>query len=413
VTDKTLEGRAVAFARGGDAIVESREGRVYVPNAVPGDVLRIARTERVHGAELGRIVEVITPSQDRVTAPCRYAVACGGCPMMSATLSLQRQSKRMIVSRALGREVALEHGPADVGYRRRARLAFDARASRLGYRGQRSSSIVDVDACAVLAPDLAAALAALRASLLPELTGKGEIRLARSGEGVVVRVSTDGVLGPGAYAALERMVGEGVLAGASVLAGGATKPAVIGDPRERTRAFDGSLLLGTDGGFSQANDEVNALLVHHARTFARTEGASVLELYAGHGNVTVALAPGARSYTAVELDAEAAAALSQNVADRSLDVRVLARDAALAPKSRVDVVVLDPPRTGAAEAIPTIVAACPSRIVYVSCDPATLARDVRALSAYGYVLRDAVALDMFPHTPHVETVAWMERTTAS
>lgn len=408
-----LEGVALAYARGGDAIVETADGNVFVAHAVPGDHVRITRPKRARGALHASLLAVTRPSLDRVDAPCPYVRTCGGCPLMEGTIALQRATKREVVSKALGHDAPIEHAGDDLGYRVRARLGFDARG-RLGYRRAGSSAVVDVARCVVLAPPLAGALETSREALRPVLAGEGELRLAMGeGERPVMRVVSDVAQPPAVYAALEALVRDGVIAGASVLAGGATKPAVIGDPRERTRAFDGGVLVGTDGGFSQANRAVNARLVELARGFARTQGASVLELYAGHGNLTVALAPGARAYTAVERDPEAAAALGENVAARGLDVRVRAVDAARAPSGAVDVVVLDPPRAGAADAIAGILRAAPSRVVYVSCDPGTLARDVRALVAQGYALREAVALDMFPHTPHVETVAWLERVPAS
>jgi len=411
VKQAVLEGDVVAFARGGDGIVEAAGARIFAPGAVPGDRVRIRTTERIRGALHATSFDLVTPSPDRVAPPCVYASVCGGCPFMSASMALQRETKRGFVSSALGREVSLVSAGGEVGYRRRARLAFDARGRRIGYRGRRSNAVIDVARCLVLSPPLEAALDALRARVSPSLTGRGEIRVAVSSSGrPVVRIDAEAPQTPALYAELESLVSEGAFQGASVLAGGATKPAVIGDPRERTLGYDGGELVGTDGGFSQANDEVNALLVAQTVAYARTAGASVLELYAGHGNLTAALAPGAARYVAVELDTDAAGALRENAKSRGLDVRVLARDASDAPKGGVDVVVLDPPRTGAAEAIAGIVAACPTRIVYVSCAPETLARDVRVLAKAGFALRDAVAFDMFPHTPHVETVALLERT---
>ena len=405
-----LEGNVVAFARGGDGVVEASGARIFAPGVVPGDRVRISTTERIRGALHATSLDVLTPSPERVEAPCAYASVCGGCPFMVASITLQRETKRGFVSSALGRDVPLVTAGDALGYRRRARLAFDARASRLGYRGRRSNAVIDVSRCLVLSPPLEGALEALRARVVRLLSGKGEIRLAVSTNArPVVRIDAEGPQTSALYAALESLVGEGVFLGASVLAGGATKAAIIGDPREHTLAYDGSALVGTDGGFSQANDAVNALLVAQTATYAHTAGASVLELYAGHGNLTIALAEASSRYVAVELAVAAAEALRANTKARGLDVRVLARDASNAPKGGVDVVVLDPPRTGAAEAIAGIIAASPSRIVYVSCDPATLARDVRTLGKAGFALRDAVCFDMFPHTPHVETVALLER----
>jgi 23S rRNA (uracil1939-C5)-methyltransferase len=133
----------------------------------------------------------------------------------------------------------------------------------------------------------------------------------------------------------------------------------------------------------------------------------VLELFAGHGNFSVALAAQASELRAVESDQQAAEACRQNLRERKLGhARVVCDDAARGAQGRthVDVVVLDPPRTGARAALSAIVARRPKRIVYVSCDGATLRRDLGELAASGYRVDAAAAFDMFPQTSHLEAV---------
>ena len=143
---------------------------------------------------------------------------------------------------------------------------------------------------------------------------------------------------------------------------------------------------------------------------AGARGRRVLELYAGHGLLTVGLAREASALRAVERDEAAARACRTNLAARGLDARVHAGDAAAAldESRRLDVLVVDPPRAGLADARAAVVAARVPRVVYLSCDPTTLAGDVRALAEAGYRLRDATAFDLFPHTPHVEALVVLE-----
>jgi 23S rRNA (uracil1939-C5)-methyltransferase len=180
---------------------------------------------------------------------------------------------------------------------------------------------------------------------------------------------------------------------------------VIGDPREVTEGADGEPLVGPAFGFSQANAVVNRALAERVLALAEPEGQRVLELYAGHGNLSVCLAPRARSFVAVEQSEAAASACRDNLARRELNGRVIAADAASGARhGEADVVVLDPPRKGAREALGAIVAARPKRIVYVSCDLATLKRDLGELRSAGFAVREAFAFDMFPQTAHLETV---------
>ncbi len=135
---------------------------------------------------------------------------------------------------------------------------------------------------------------------------------------------------------------------------------------------------------------------------------SALELYAGHGNLTVAIAPRVGTLVAVEQDREAVSAMQQNVADRPIQVKVVCEDAGAYPEGRYDTVILDPPRGGAREPLERL-GRGPKRIVYVSCHPATLGRDVAELATRGFSVKSARGFDLFPQTPHVEALVVLER----
>ncbi len=337
---------------------------------------------------------------------------------MIASLDAQRRWKLRFVADAVGPlavPVAIEGVGAPLGYRRRARMVFrGGRGACLGYRGRRSSVVVDTDDCAVLAPELEAALGAVRRSLLPRLAGEGEVHLALSQRGpareAVVVVSSEAAQGTAVFEACAALATVPGIAGVALRAGGAVAPALWGDPREHTVGADGLPLIGAVAGFSQAHAGVNAALVAHVVRLAGAAGQRVLELYAGHGNLTVALAPGAAALVAVESDAAAVAACRENLARRGLTaVRVVAADAGAFDGGPADVVVLDPPRAGARDALEAIARRRPQRIVYVSCDTATLGRDLARFRALGYAPDEAVALDMFPQTAHVESVVRLVR----
>lgn len=408
-------GEVLRYGRDGEALVRMHDGgEAWARHVVPGDEGEFI-TKRYGKRVEATLTRLATSSPHRQEPPCALVERCGGCPWMFATPAYAHEQKRVVVQRAIGDcgvDVELRPSPSEVGYRRRARLAFDVQSAgvRVGYRRARSDSIVDVSRCLVLSPVLATALTVIREHLAPMLGGRGELRLALGdGQRPVLALHSEGSQSSEVYALMRTLVDEHGFAGTALFASGASRPGLHGDPVERTPALDGGTLEGTIDGFSQANDPVALDMARTVLGYAEPEGMSILELYAGHGNLGIGLAARARAFVAVEQSTDAAEALRRNLAARSLAGKVLARDAARAPRDACDVVVLDPPRTGAEEAIPVVLAARPRRIVMASCDPRTLERDLRRLVAGGYRVTRATAFDMFPGTAHVESVVRLDR----
>jgi 23S rRNA (uracil1939-C5)-methyltransferase len=425
-----LDARVRDVVPSGDAVLETEIGVVFARGGLVGESVRVSLDAKGGKVRRGRIVSVLTPSASRVEAPCVYAERCGGCALMHADPEAQRALQVGFLRDALRKvgapdelEVRLTHSERTLGYRRRARLSFRrARGpAQLGFRRERSHELVDVERCIVLVPELGRALTSLRNTVLTLLEGEGEISLALGRDGgAVVVIKSPLAQPPALYAACQALVsgahgtvaGEGAahIAGVALYVAGTTKPGLFGDAREWSEGHDGAPLEGTVGGFSQAHAEINRALVSRVVELAATREQRVLELYAGTGNFTVALAPGAASYTAIEQSADAVRALRDNLAARAITAKIVEGDVAqkLAGPP-VDVVVLDPPRTGAPGVLTALLARKPRRIVYVSCDPATLARDVSELLVRGYRLRWAEAFEMFPQTADLESVVLLER----
>jgi 23S rRNA (uracil1939-C5)-methyltransferase len=234
----------------------------------------------------------------------------------------------------------------------------------------------------------------------------------------VLDVRWSGELAGPCFGRVERAVSEGWLAGARILAGEARVPARIGDPAPWIRGGDGEPLRLAHGGFGQASDEGNVALATRVAAIAREACAGkddpkALELYAGAGNFTVLLAK-ALHVVAVESSREACEAARTNLAERGLQARakvVEADAAAFAVPAGTHLVVLDPPRTGAREVATTLASSRVSHVVYVSCDPQTLARDLALLSlaSPAFTLRSAELFELFPQTSHVESVLHLAR----
>jgi 23S rRNA (uracil1939-C5)-methyltransferase len=418
-----LEGRVRDLTHGGDAVLETEQGIVMARGALPGERARVQLLKRSAGVARGRLLELLEVSPERVEPVCEIVERCGGCPLMSLGLAAQRAWKRERLQRVLqqcGSSLVPEliAGSRPLAYRARARLAWsaDGGAARSGYRAAGSKALVETHSCQVLEPALAQGYRALRERLVPLLRARGEIALGLGGSSrCVAELVSDDPQPASVYETAAQLVEAGELHGLSLRIGHDAAPATWGDPRQRAVGADGTAVLAPAGGFIQVNPEVNALLVAHVQALAQTAGAVVLELYAGHGNLTLALAPGAAELLAVESEPAAAEACRQNLQARGLSLaRVVCDDAARGAQGKrpVDVVVLDPPRSGARDALPAIVARRPARIIYVSCDLSTLRRDLRELQHAGYALDSAAAFDMFPQTSHLESVVRLIRARA-
>ena len=419
-----------SIAPGGQGVAHVAWGEerraVFVPRAAPGDVLEAEVDFEQRPARAGA-VRLLEPSALRVAAPCPIAERCGGCDLMHLTRGAQHDVHRRIASELLERatgsaltEIPMHTAPSSTAYRTRARFAVHANGGRamVGYRRAASHHIEDVAACLVLDERLDAALPLLRAMFDGE-QGDGEVAAALGDKGrPILEVRWRGDLKGNFFARLAHHVESGGLAGAEVWLPGAREPARTGDPRAVTIGADGETLLVPAGGFAQANAALNAELGRTVLAFAGFEASPpgdtsrpVVELFAGSGNFTVLLARHTPSLVAVESDANAAGAARANLAARGLRARVVEGDAdAFDLPAKARAVVLDPPRTGASGAAHRLVASKVRRVVYVSCDATTLARDVETLVRGGFRLTRAEMFEMFPHTSHVELVALLERT---
>lgn len=383
---------------GGAGMAHARGLTIFVPLAAVGDVLRV-KVERVKGrVAFAALAEIVKPGRDRVEPPCPYFGRCGGCDFQQLNYEAQLAAKVEIIRDCLRRiahveapaEIPITPSPAAWRYRSRARWQHDPRDNHFGYYELSSHRVVDVAECPVVVPEIQSALSRLRATLAERAT---DAEAAREFEAVA---GDDGVsLNP---------------------------PLAEEDTRERTRVIAGERYSFDASCFFQIN---HALLDALVREALREGGggveagrqSSAVDLYCGVGLFTLPLARRFARVVGVEANAAATAYARRNLSDAGLsNARVetspvgawLARRAAkFAP---VDLLLLDPPRSGAEHgAVAGMLNLRPHRVVYVSCDPATLARDLREFIAGGYALDSVAAFDMFPQTHHVETIARLTR----
>ena len=297
----------------------------------------------------------------------------------------------------------------EFAYRRRARLAWYR--DTIGYRQLHSKRVTEIDECLVLVPTLREAWKEVHDCLASSLRGGGEIQLQLTGaDRVMVDLQANDDQAPELFEACDALGRQPIIAGVTLRTKDTGRPAVWGETHVVIPAGEGADLEAPVGAFSQANDRVNARLTEAVVELAEATGLRVLELHCGIGNFTVGLAGQAKALVAVEQDPAAVEACQGNLKRRGLQARVAVGDANRPPKGRYDVVVLDPPRQGARELFERgDLLPGPKRLVYVSCDTATLSRDLRLATAKGYRIDRLIGFDMFPQTAHLESLVRLIR----
>lgn len=374
---------------------------VFVRGAIPGERVRARIERRQKGVLFAETIEVLDASPDRRAPRCHPA--CGGSAYVHIAIERQRTLKSEILRDAFARigRITLDAPPAvaaspEDGYRMRARLHVrDAREGSLGFFLEGTHQLCDAASTGQLRADtLAAARDALRAS--PRAARARAVTVTENVPGterafLVEEADTDDT--PAGL-----VVDDAVTDTAATLWHGAAPP-IRPDVAWRRRVTS----------FFQGNRYLTGALVDAVLAEAG-DGTDVVDLYAGGGLFSVAMAAQGRDVVAIESDPSSSRDLAENAAPFGERLRPLAAtvEAGLdrSARNRPSLVVLDPPRIGAsAEAIASIVALRAPRIVYVSCDPATLARDAAKIVAAGYAVRSVAGFDMFPNTAHVEAVA--------
>ncbi len=410
----------------GGAFLARDEGKaVFVPLTLPGEQARVRIVENKRSHAVAEAEEIVAPSADRIAPACRHFGVCGGCNYQHATYKAQLGFKQAILRETLERAGVAAPERIEVlygepwGYRNRIRLALDANGNP-GYRGRRSHAVVPIAGCAIAAPLLvraALAVGALTRKLAPA---------ARPAEGSLFCDRDETALLAGFFAtgtarfpleqvcsALAMQIPQ--LAGAELIAEDRD-----GRPGRMVARWGAAALTYQAAGFGYRVDhgaffQVNRWLVDEFvdRVTAGHSGSLAWDLVAGVGLFARRLAGKFSRVVAVESSPASNSALAHNLsgsnasAVKSTTLDFLRR----APQGqRPDLIVLDPPRTGLDPESAKLLAkiAAPS-VVYVSCDPATLARDLRTLVGSGYAIESLTLADLFPQTFHLESIVRLRR----
>lgn len=428
-----------SLAYGGDAIAHMPDGRVaFVRGGCPGDRVEaeivVEHPRRVEAV----VTRVIAASPDRVEPPCPYFGSCGGCQWQHVTYRAQLTAKRQAVVDALTRIGGVTNesliaetvpSPKEYGYRNKIEMvAGDSdRGLSLGFTAAGSHDLVPIDSCLLLPSRLRKAPKALRGTLRyasgSENLGLKRVALRVAANSHDVEVALWTRPGPFPRSLVARALADSIKPTSivRVLVKEEKGPRAIsnvevlkgkGAWRER---IDGRGMLVSAPSFFQVNTSAAEELVLRAVNALDPDGTDrVLDLYAGVGTFSLPIAERAGETVAIESSRHALADLRRNAEAAEVWIDIVPGDASreLKAAGAFSRVLVDPPRVGLSEeATRGLVATRAERIVYVSCDPATLARDVKRLTEGGYELSSATPVDLFPQTYHVETIAVLERIT--
>ncbi len=358
---------------------------ILIPLAVVGDELRVEIREIKKRLAFAEIVEITSPGPDRIVPPCVYVGTCGGCDFQQMTYAAQLAAKVGIIRDCLQRigkisyeiEIPIISSPAEFGYRSRVRWQIDHRSRAFGYFRRDSHEVIDVNACPILSPALESTLRSFRDGMdwNGDIAERGQLEAAADDQGSISKNSH-----------------------------GSHKP-----PAEITVNVSGEQYSFSARSFFQANQLLIPGLIETA--IGEIGGIMAFDLYCGVGLFSLPLGRRFEHVIGVEGDPEAVEFAKRNVARAGLEnVKISGKSVdhfLRENKTRdVDFLLLDPPRSGTGKnTIRAIGELAPRQISYVSCEPSILARDLRTLLDAGYSIESITAIDLFPQTHHVETVA--------
>lgn len=412
-----------SLAYGGSAVARHDGKALFVPGAAPGERVRV-RVTTDHGswAET-ELVQILDKSDSRVDPPCPIVSECGGCPWQHVDYACQLDAKHKAVVEAFRRIAGLDDvtvapivaSPDTFGYRNRLSLRFED--GKIGFYQARTNRLVPVPDCLLAVDEVRHSLPAVERFLASLTTRVMRVEIASRGllPGVSVAVQSAGRLRHGDTLAAHAVVEDRQSRIRGLVMHGRGWKRAWGDPKRRFEVAPGVVVDFPGASFGQVNSRANLDLVRMVvARCTETPPARLVELYAGAGNFSFAVAQRAGRVLAVDEDEsaiEAGRAAARAAGLRNLKFAAARAEAWLADaKEAVDVLLVDPPRSGLGTAAAAAAALGATRVVYVSCNPSTLARDVRVFAGAGYRVRNVEPIDLFPQTFHVETVCTLELT---
>ena len=378
-----------SIAFGGEGVGRIDNFVVFVPFAAPDDELEIEITQLKKKFVRGKILKIIKPSSMRVKPLCRYYKNCGGCCYQHLDYEHQLEIKKKQVQEAFWKIGKIEYPPvleavaAPKVYHYRGKAQYHAEAEsrgwKIGFLDVSGGELVDITRCEIMEETINEKMRVLRES--KQLRRNKDAQLTIWSDSFVDQASK--------------------------------KESII-------RVVKGKNFLVPRGGFFQANLYLTDQLVDEVcRLAATNEITTLVDAYCGSGLFSIFLAPYAKNIIGIEINEKSVKHAQINAENAGVknvkfihgDIENVLRRKFLPPGDKIDLIILDPPRSGCEKAVLKAIVDLlrAQKIIYISCNPATQARDVKYLNECGYDLRSLLPVDMFPQTEHIEVVGFMER----
>ncbi|POT56481.1 23S rRNA (uracil(1939)-C(5))-methyltransferase RlmD [Citrobacter amalonaticus] len=404
----------------GQGVARHNGKALFIPGLLPQERAEVTISEDKKQFSRAQVKHRLNDSPEREMPRCPHFGVCGGCQQQHASIALQQSSKSAALARLMKHEVSDVIADKPWGYRRRARLSLSwqpkTQRLQMGFRKAGSSDIVDVKCCPILVPQLEAILPSVRACIasLQGIRHLGHVELVQAASGTLMILRHTAPLSSADKEKLERFSHS---EGLSLFLAPQSEILDVISGEMPWYESNGLRLSFSPRDFIQVNEGVNQKMVARALEWLDVQPQDrVLDLFCGMGNFTLPLATRAASVVGVEGVPALVEKGQENARQNELHNVTffhenLEDDVTKQPWARngFDKVLLDPARAGAAGVMQHIIKLQPGRIVYVSCNPATLARDSESLLNAGYQIQRLAMLDMFPHTGHLESMVLFER----
>ena len=425
-----------SFSLDGRGVGKSNGKTVFVRGALPGEQVEASVTNSRKRFDEADVTQIIEASPERIEPICAHYNECGGCDLQHLAHQAQVALKERTILEQLARHAGItpkrvESALSDQaqGYRRSARIGINVRSSGeliIGFRRRNSNKLVNIDNCPVLEPRLNSAIQALRTELeaLPEsLKSITHIDCSTGDDALLITLRITRNLPTAITSVLSEFAEYNKLTLALEDNNGNVQFLHQANALEyQLPAQDGAVTLSFNpGDFLQVNAQLNQAMVKQAcEWLAPTENDHVLDLFCGLGNFTLPLAKTSASVTGVEgskkmVDRASANAAANAIANADFFCADLSEPILNAPwfnqrhARKPDLILLDPPRTGAFEIIKTLADTRARKILYIACNPSSLVRDAQVLTEAGYKMTRFGVIDMFAQTSHIESMALFER----
>jgi 23S rRNA (uracil1939-C5)-methyltransferase len=409
-SSEEFEVRPTTCVYGGDALARLPDGRaVFIPYALPDELLRIRLTEDKERYARGEITEIIEPSSDRIDPRCPHFQECGGCHYQHIPYQEQLQIKEMILEDQLRRVGKIETPPvkpiqpSPTSWNYRNHIQFHvAEDGSVGFLKHRSNEIVPITECHLPEEAINNIWPTFNFDYIPGLDRIG-VRSGEEGQDTLILLESQGQ---------EPFDFSVDLPLSAVLMGPGGEIVLTGDDFTVIPVLDFPFVVSA-GSFFQTNSRMTESLVEFLLEYLPLHEETIcLDVYCGVGLFSAFLAPRVNKVIGIESSPSACEDFMYNLASfenvelYDLPAEEVIPDLELSP----DIVLLDPPRAGLSRSVlDSVVGLDPDLIVYISCDPATLARDVKRLSNQGYSLEGSTPFDMFPQTYHIESISLLGR----